>query len=119
MEEQITIVGTILLGAFYSIGYLLNQQAKNKVQKPQQPEEEEDESVDVLSTLSSTASQSTSLNVLLWQRLTMLEEEHETQVQEIEDLKLSHQIKDQRITDLEAQVQNISTENIQLPQSEE
>ena len=103
MEEQITTVGTILLGAFYAIGYLLNRHPK-KSAKPASVEEIDLNSSESISTLSSTVSESTSLNMLLWQRITALEVQQEQNQHQIELLKLSNQQKDYQISKLEQQI---------------
>ena len=105
MEEQITTIGTILLGAFYAIGYVLDRQAKKKTEQPADADRLDDEQTNFLSSLSSTASQSTSLNMQLWERVTNLEDQQVDNQQQIEILKLSNQQKDQQIADLEAQIQ--------------
>jgi len=105
VETQITTIGTILLGAFYAIGYLLNHQSKKHRQEAPYLDHFNTEQTEFLSTLSSTASQSTSLNMLLWQRLTNLEELQEISEKEISLLKAEIQKKEEKITDLEAQVQ--------------
>jgi len=107
VEEQITIIGTILLGAFYALGYVLDQRAKKKDDQPQFVDNLDGEQTEFLSTLSSTASQSTSLNVLLWQRLTSLEEFQVENEKEIELLKADNQQKEEHIADLEAQIQQL------------
>ena len=100
MEEQITIIGTILLGAFYALGYVLDQRAK-KSSKTSASERLDTEQTEFLSTLSSTASQSTSLNMLLWQRVTDLEVAQETNDKEIAWLKQEIVRKDTLISDLQ------------------
>ena len=107
MEEQITTIGTILIGAFYAIGYLLNRQAKKKTEQPLSIDRLEGDQANFLSSLSSTASQSTSLNMQLWQRVTSLEDQQDENQRQIEMLKLSHQRKNQRIADLEEQIQQL------------
>ena len=105
METQITTIGTILLGVFYAIGYLLNHQSKKHSQEAPYLDHFNTEQTEFLSTLSSAASQSTSLNMLLWQRLTNLEELQETSEKEIKLLKAEVQKKEEMIAGLEAQVQ--------------
>ena len=109
MEEQITTIGTILLGAFYAIGYLLNRQAKQKIEQPSEvdPLDSNPTQTGFLTSLSSTASQSTSLNVQLWERVASLEDQQDHNQQQIESLKLNNQEKDQRIADLEAQIRQL------------
>jgi len=106
VEAQITTIGTILLAAFYAIGYLLNRQAKKNGQL-HQTDKLDSNSSEFLSSLSSTASQSTSLNMLLWERVTSLEVLQDNNQKQIELLKLSNQQKDQRIADLEQQIQQL------------
>ncbi len=107
VEEQITTIGTILLGAFYTIGYVLNRHAKKKNEQPQPVDNLDSEQTEFFSTLSSTASQSTSLNILLWQRLTSLEDLQVENEKEIELLKVDNQQKEEHIADLEAQIQQL------------
>jgi len=107
VEAQITTIGTILLGVFYAIGYVLNQQAKKHHEEVPSLDRFDSEQTEFLSTLSSTASQSTSLNVLLWQRLTSLEEFQVENEKEIELLKADNQQKEEHIADLEAQIQQL------------
>lgn len=114
MEEQITTVGTILLGAFYAIGYLLNRQAKKKGEPQTDNASLDSDQTVFLSTLSSTASQSTTLNIKLWQKVTELEELLEDNQQQIKVLKRSNQDKDQRISDLEEQIHQIRLKNTEL-----
>jgi len=100
VEEQITIIGTALLGLFYAIGYVLDQRAKTS-NRPSDSERLEVEQTEFLSTLSSAASQSTSLNMLLWQRVTDLEVTQETNDKEIQRLKQEVVRKDTLISDLQ------------------
>lgn len=107
MEAQITTIGTILLGAFYAIGYLLNRQSKKKGESPTQVDRFTDNQTEFLSSLSTTASQSTSLNILLWERVAVLEDLQDDNHNQLELLKVSNQQKDQRIADLEEQIQHL------------
>lgn len=92
------------MSIFYAIGFLLNRQAKKKSEQSSVLDQLESNQTDFLSSLSSTASQSTSLNIQLWQRVTDLEDQQDDNQQQVELLKLSNQEKDQRIADLETQI---------------
>ena len=105
MEANITTIGTILLGAFYTIGYLLNRHSSKKSALGLGASNFDENQTEFITTLSSTASQSTSLNIQLWQRVTDLEEKQDNNQQQIEMLKQSNQQKDDRIADLETQIQ--------------
>jgi len=109
VEAQITTIGTILLGAFYAIGFLLNRHAK-KNGKVSLPQKVDNQSSEFISSLSTTASQSTSLNMLLWERVTMLEDLQDDNQREIDMLKQNHLLKDQRIAELEEQIQQLMTQ---------
>lgn len=114
MEANITTIGTILLGAFYAIGYLLNRQAKKKAALGFDSDSFDEGQTEFITTLSSTASQSTSLNIQLWQKIADLEDKLEENQQEIKILKQSNQQKDQRISDLEEQIHQIQVKNFEL-----
>lgn len=110
MEAQITTIGTILLGAFYAIGYLLNRHSKKKSESYTETDRFTENQTEFLSSLSTTASQSTSLNMLLWERVAMLEDLQDNHQQQIDLLKQRIQQKDQQISDLESQIQLITAE---------
>lgn len=114
MEANITTIGTVLLGAFYAIGFLLNRQSKKKTTLGFSSNSPNEEHAEFITTLSSTASQSTSLNIQLWQKIADLEDKLEENHQEIEMLKFSNQQKDQRISDLEEQIHQIQLKNSEL-----
>jgi len=117
LEEQITTIGMILLGAFYAIGYLLNRHPIKKSPIESQIATINENQADFLSSISSTASQSTSLNVLLWERIAMLEDLQDKNQREIEQLKEGIRLRNQRITHLESQIQKLLQQSkLQEPQ---
>lgn len=114
MESQITTLGTVLLGVFYALGYLLNRRigAENRNQKSQ--EMSKLGSTDFMLSLTSTASQSTSLNIHLWERISILEQRQQQNRAQIQKLLASSRKKTRRIAQLEKLVQEVKRDNVQL-----
>jgi len=110
---EIGICCSIPLGAFYTIGFLLNRHTKKNTNSTQ-VDVVEKQSSEFISTLSSTASQSTLLNILLWECVAMLEDLLDKNQHQIKLLKDSVQLKNQQIADLETQIQQIQSQKRQV-----